>query len=137
MSEDSGVMPTKQGAGYGSDWIVECLSQLEISYVAFNPGATFRGIRDSLVDREDSGTPEIIECLHEEISVAIAHGYTKTSGRPMGVLMHNIVGLMHGSMAIFNAWCDRVPMLLMGGTGPMDTSKRRPSIDWNHTAWLG
>lgn len=124
----------EEGHQYGSDWIVACLRQLGISYIAFNPGATFRGIHDSLVDRRNEGAPEIIECLHEEISVAIAHGYAKAKGQPMAVLLHNVVGLMHGSMAIYNAWCDRVPMLLMGGTGPMDTTKRRPSIDWIHTA---
>lgn len=119
---------------YGSDLIVEYLAQMGIEYVAFNPGATFRGIHDSLVQRQGTGGPQIIECLHEEISVAIAHGYAKATGKPMAVLTHNVVGLMHASMAIFNAWCDRVPMLVLGGTGPMDTSRRRPGIDWIHTA---
>lgn len=128
----NGVDPN--GNRYGSDLIVEYLSQMGIDYVAFNPGATFRGIHDSLVSRQGTGGPQIIECLHEEISVAIAHGYAKASGKPMAVLTHNIVGLMHASMAIFNAWCDRVPMLVLGGTGPMDTSSRRPGIDWIHTA---
>lgn len=128
----NGVDPN--GYRYGSDLIVEYLRQMGIDYVAFNPGATFRGIHDSLVSRQGTGGPQIIECLHEEISVAIAHGYAKASGKPMAVLTHNIVGLMHASMAIFNAWCDRVPMLVLGGTGPMDTSSRRPGIDWIHTA---
>lgn len=128
------LLPDKTETLYGSDLIVKYLSDLGISYVAFNPGATFRGIHDSLVNSKDEGAPEIIECTHEGISVAIAHGYAKASGKPMGVLLHNVVGLMHGSMAIFNAWCDRVPMLLLGGTGPMDVSVRRPGIDWIHTA---
>jgi thiamine pyrophosphate-dependent acetolactate synthase large subunit-like protein len=52
----------------------------------------------------------------------------------MGAVLHSNVGLMHGSMAIFNAWCDRVPMLVLGATGPWDAARRRPWIDWIHTA---
>ena len=78
--------------------------------------------------------PQMLLCLHEEAAVAIAHGYAKASGRMMGVVLHSNVGLMHGSMAIFNAWCDRVPMLILGATGPWDAAKRRPWIDWIHTS---
>jgi thiamine pyrophosphate-dependent acetolactate synthase large subunit-like protein len=119
---------------YGSDLIVELLQQLGIEYAAFNPGATFRGIHDSLVNDGKSGTPEIIQCCHEEISVALAHGYAKAARKPMAACLHNIVGLQHASMAVFNAWCDRAPILLLGGTGPMDLTRRRPWIDWIHTA---
>ena len=73
-------------------------------------------------------------CLHEEHAVAIAHGYAKVTGKPMGAIVHSNVGLMHATMAIFNAWCDRVPVLLLGATGPVDAAKRRPWIDWIHTA---
>ncbi|MFQ5911805.1 MAG: thiamine pyrophosphate-binding protein [Nitrospinota bacterium] len=119
---------------YGSDVIVEILRRLGVEYAAFNPGATFRGIQDSLVNYADNGHPEVIECCHEEISVALAHGYAKAAGKPMAALVHDIVGLQHASMAIFNAWCDRAPVLVLGGTGPMDLTKRRPWIDWIHTA---
>jgi thiamine pyrophosphate-dependent acetolactate synthase large subunit-like protein len=73
-------------------------------------------------------------CLHEEHAVAIAHGYAKVSGRPMGAIVHSNVGLMHATMAMFNAWCDRVPVVVLGATGPVDAAKRRPWIDWIHTA---
>lgn len=119
---------------YGSDLIVDLLKALGIEYAAFNPGATFRGIHDSIVNYGKNVNPELIFCCHEEISVAIAHGYGKAKGKPMAAITHNIVGLQHASMAIFNAWCDRVPVIVMGGTGPMDTTKRRPRIDWIHTA---
>ncbi len=119
---------------YGSDVIVDLMKALGIEYAAFNPGATFRGIQDSIVNYGGNEAPEVIECCHEEISVAIAHGYAKVTGKPMAAITHNIVGLQHASMAIFNAWCDRVPILVMGGTGPMDTTRRRPWIDWVHTA---
>jgi acetolactate synthase-1/2/3 large subunit len=101
-----------------------------------NPGSSFRGIHDSLVNYE-SGTkpnPEIILCCHEEIAVAVAHGYAKATGKIMPAIVHNVVGLQHASMAIYNAWCDRTPIMVMGGTGPMNSSKRRPWIDWIHTA---
>ena len=73
-------------------------------------------------------------CLHEENAVAIAHGYAKVTGRAMAAAVHSNVGLMHATMAIFNAWCDRMPVLLLGATGPVDAAKRRPWIDWIHTA---
>src|SRR5437867_3258909 len=121
-------------AEFGSDYIVEILRALGIEYAAFNPGSSFRGIHDSLVNFPGPGGPEIIECLHEEISVAIAHGYAKAAGRPMVAIAHNVVGLQHATMAIFNAWVDRVPLLVLGGTGPVDAMHRRPWIDWIHTA---
>ena len=121
-------------AKYGSDFIVDMLKALEIEYVALSPGSSFRGIHDSIVNYGGNKLPELIECDHEEIAVAIAHGYAKASGKPMVAIVHNVVGLLHASMAIYNAWCDRVPVLVMGGGGPMDTAKRRPWIDWIHTA---
>ncbi|MBI2371655.1 MAG: hypothetical protein HYV08_15730 [Deltaproteobacteria bacterium] len=121
-------------AEFGSDVVVDLLKLLGIEYTAFNPGATFRGIHDSIVNYGGNREPEVIECCHEEISVALAHGYAKASGKLMCAILHDIVGLQHGSMGIFNAWCDRVPVMVLGGTGPMDITKRRPWIDWIHTA---
>lgn len=117
---------------YGSDVIVDLLVQAGIEHVALNPGASFRGIHDSLVHTD--GAPELVLFMHEAAAVGAAQGYAKAAGRPMGVLLHNVVGLQNASMAIYNAWCDRVPMLLLGGTGPKATRNRRPWIDWIHTA---
>src|SRR5581483_2260776 len=125
---------TRSRAEFGSDYIVEVIRALGIEYAAFNPGSSFRGIHDSLVNFAGQQRPEIIECLHEEISVAIAHGYAKAAGRPMVAIAHNVVGLQHATMAIFNAWVDRVPILVVGGTVPVDPMRRRPRIDWIHTA---
>src|SRR2546428_3805202 len=119
---------------YGSDLVVDLLRAVGMEYVAFNPGATFRGIHDSLVNHGGNRAPEIVLCCHEEIAISLAHGYAKAAGQPMAAITHNVVGLQHASMAIFNAFCDRVPILVLGGTGPMDTTKRRPWIDWIHTA---
>jgi len=124
----------KRQPEFGSDLIVDLMTGLDIEYAAFIPGATFRGIHDSIVNYAGNVNPKVIFCCHEEISVAIAHGYGKVRGKPMAAITHNIVGLQHASMAIFNAWCDRVPVIVLGGTGPMDTTKRRPWIDWVHTA---
>lgn len=115
---------------FGSDVVVELLDRLEIAYVALNPGASFRGFHDSLAA---AGRPEGILALFEGTAVAIAHGYAKSSGRPMGVALHNLVGLQHATMAVFNAWADHVPALLIGGSGPADHVRRRPWIDWVHT----
>jgi hypothetical protein len=108
------------------------LRALDVPYLALNPGASFRGLHDSLVNYLGNERPQMLLCLHEESAVAIAHGYARASGRMMGVVLHSNVGLMHGTMAIFNAWCDRVPMLILGATGP-GMAKRRPD-DWIHTA---
>ena len=118
---------------YGSDLVVDLLRAVGIEHVALNPGATFRGLHDSLVNYGDR-TPEHLLTTHEEIAVALAHGYAKAKGRPMAAVVHDIVGLQHASMAIFNAFCDRAPILVLGGGGPMDATRRRPWIDWIHTA---
>lgn len=119
---------------YGSDVVVDVIKAFEIEYIAINPGATFRGLHDSLVNYGGNHMPEIILCNHEEITVALAQGYARAKGKPMAAAVHNIVGLQHASMAIYNAWCDRLPVIVLGGTGPMDTAQRRPWIDWVHTA---
>ena len=124
----------KPRAEWGSDVVVDLLKAFEIEYIAINPGATFRGLHDSLVNYGGNHAPEIILCNHEEIAVALAHGYARAKGRPMAAAVHNVVGLQHASMAIYNAWADRLPVIVLGGTGPMDSANRRPWIDWVHTA---
>ena len=84
------------------------LKAFDIEYIAINPGATFRGLHDSLVNYGGNHAPEIILCNHEEIAVALAHGYARAKGRPMAAAVHNVVGLQHASMAIYNAWADRL-----------------------------
>jgi thiamine pyrophosphate-dependent acetolactate synthase large subunit-like protein len=133
-SRDIPVASPKQDNIWGSDAIAAMLRALEVPYIALNPGASFRGLHDSLVNYTGNETPQMLLCLHEESAVAIAHGFARASGRMMGVVLHSNVGLMHGTMAIFNAWCDRVPMLILGATGPWDAAKRRPWIDWIHTS---
>ena len=119
---------------WGSDALVELLSRLDLRYVALVPGSSYRGLHDSLVNYNGNRDPQLLVCLHEEHAVAVAHGYAKVTGRPMAVAIHSNVGLMHASMAIYNAYCDRVPMLIIGATGPVDAAKRRPWIDWIHTS---
>jgi thiamine pyrophosphate-dependent acetolactate synthase large subunit-like protein len=121
-------------AQFGSDVVADALRALDISYIALNPGASYRGLHDSLVNYLGNEAPQMLLCLHEESAVAIAHGYAKVTGRAMAACVHSNVGLMHGTMAVFNAWCDRMPLLLLGATGPVDAMKRRPWIDWIHTA---
>jgi thiamine pyrophosphate-dependent acetolactate synthase large subunit-like protein len=125
---------TEDSRRWGSDIIAEAIRNIDIEYLALNPGASFRGLHDSLVNHIGNRQPRMLLCLHEESAVSIAHGYAKVANRPMGVILHSNVGLMHGSMGIFNAWCDRVPMVILGATGPVDASQRRPWIDWIHTS---
>jgi thiamine pyrophosphate-dependent acetolactate synthase large subunit-like protein len=119
---------------WGSDAIAETLRALDLPYLALNPGASYRGLHDSLVNHLGNKAPQMLLCLHEESAVSIAQGFAKASDRMMGAVLHSNVGLMHGSMSIFNAWVDRIPMLILGATGPWDANKRRPWIDWMHTA---
>jgi thiamine pyrophosphate-dependent acetolactate synthase large subunit-like protein len=121
-------------AAWGSDAVAEMLRALGIEFIALTPGASFRGLHDSLVNHLGNTRPEIVLCVHEETAVAIAHGFARAAHRPMAVALHANVGLMHATMAIFNAWCDRVPMLLLGGVGPVDAMHRRPWVDWIHTS---
>jgi len=121
-------------AGFGSDVVADALRATDISYIALNPGASYRGLHDSLVNYLGNERPQMLLCLHEESAVAIAQGYAKVTGKAMAAAVHSNVGLMHATMAIFNAWCDRMPMVILGATGPVDAVKRRPWIDWIHTA---
>lgn len=120
--------------GWASDVAAEMLRRMGIKYLSMNPGASYRGFHDSIVNYLGNDDPQMILCLHEDHAVHIAQGYAKATDEPMGCILHSNVGLLHGTMGIFNAWCNRVPMVIMGATGPVDVMKRRPWIDWIHTA---
>src|SRR5437016_4999274 len=132
IERPTGVAPAEPT--FGSDVVAATLRALGIPYVAINPGSSYRGLHDSLVNFLGNTAPQMLLCLHEEHAIAIAQGYAKVTGRPLAVVVHANVGLMHATMAIFNAWCDRMPVLILGATGPVDAAKRRPWIDWIHTA---
>lgn len=119
---------------FGSDAIAAAIRALDIPYVALNPGSSYRGLHDSLVNYLGNTRPRMLLCLHEESALALAHGWAKVTGRPLLVFVHANVGLMHATMAIFNAWCDRAPVIVLGATGALDATRRRPWIEWIHTA---
>jgi thiamine pyrophosphate-dependent acetolactate synthase large subunit-like protein len=116
----------------GSDFMVDVIKSLNVEYVAANPGSSFRSLHESVVNYGGNKSPELITCLHEESSVAIAHGYAKAAGKPMAVMAHGSVGFQHAAMAVYNAWCDRVPVIMFGGNG-VDADKRRPGTEWSHS----
>ena len=118
---------------YGSDVMVDAMRAMGFPHLALNPGSSFRGLHDSLVNYGDDEM-QIIECPHEKIAVAVAHGYAKATGKPMGVVLHNVVGLLQGTMGIYYAYIDRVPVVVFGGSGPAAYDRRRPNIDWIHGA---
>jgi len=126
--------PLARAGAYGSDAAAEALRATGVPWIALVPGASFRGLHDSIVNFLGNRDPAMLVCLHEEHAVAIAHGYAKATGEPLAVALHSNVGLFHATMAIFNAWCDRMPVLMLGATGPVDAALRRPWIDWIHTA---
>ena len=127
-------IPGDNAAVFGSDPMALLLRELGHRYIALTPGASFRGLHDSLVNYLGNEKPELLLCIHEESAVALAHGWTRVTGRPMPVALHSNVGLMHATMAIFNAWCDRMPMVILGAQGPLDAMARRPWVDWIHTS---
>ncbi len=120
--------------GWGSDIAANMLRRFGIPFVSLNPGASYRGLHDSLVNHLGNENPSMVLALHEDHAVGIAHGYAKATGEPMACVLHSNVGLMHGMMALYNAWCDRMPMFVLGATGPVDAAQRRPWIDWLHTS---
>jgi acetolactate synthase I/II/III large subunit len=126
-------MDAKNYRGWQSDIIVDLIKRYDVPYITMNPGASFRGLHDSLVNY-GGGQPPMLLCQHEEIAVQIAHGYAKASGKPMMAILHDLVGLLHATMAIYYAYIDRVPIFIAGATGPMHEGKRRPHIDWTHSA---
>jgi benzoylformate decarboxylase len=119
---------------WGSDVVAEVTRRLDLKYIALVPGASYRGFHDSIVNYLGNSNPQMVICLHEEHAVSIADGYGKVTEEPMAVALHSNVGLMHATMPIFNAWCDRTPMIIFGATGPVDAHRRRPWIDWIHTS---
>ena len=125
------VSPAKER--WASDVIVDLLHAYQLPHAALNPGASYRGLHDSIVNYGQN-RPTMMLCQHEETAVQVAHGYAKASGKPMVAILHNLVGLLHANMAIYYAYIDRAPVFIVGATGPMDETKRRPRIDWIHTA---
>src|SRR5262245_21232183 len=119
---------------WGSDPIAAMLRELEIPYISLVPGATYRGLHDSIVNYLGNRMPQIVLSIHEENAIAVAHGYAKVTDRMIAAAVHANIGLLRTPMAVYNAWCDRAPILMLGATGPWDATQRRPWIDWIHTS---
>jgi len=116
----------------GSDFMIDVFKSLGFEYICANPGSSFRGLQESVVNYGGNKAPEFITCCHEESAVGMAHGYAKIEGKPLGVFAHSTVGLQHAAMAIFNAYCDRVPVyIILGNT--IDATMRRPGVEWDHS----
>jgi acetolactate synthase-1/2/3 large subunit len=115
----------------GGDFMVDVLNSLGIEYLAINCASSYRGLHEAVVNHGNN-KPEIITCVHEDIAVHMAQGYAKIEGKPMAMACHGVVGLQHAAMAIYNAWCDRVPIVVMGGN-IMEADKRAPGAEWPHS----
>ena len=116
----------------GSDFMVDVIKSLGIEYVCSNPGSSFRGLHESVINYGGNKNPEFVTCLHEESAVGMAHGYAKIEGKPLLVFAHGTVGLQHASMAVYNAYCDYVPLIVIGGN-IIDATKRMPPVEWTHS----
>src|SRR5208337_2868431 len=116
----------------GSDFMVDVIKTLGIEYICSNPGSSFRGLHESVVNYGGNKNPEFITCCHEESSVGMGHGYSKIEGKPVCVLAHGTVGLQHASMAIYNAYVDRAPVFMVIGN-TLDAATLRPGVEWAHS----
>jgi acetolactate synthase I/II/III large subunit len=116
----------------GSDFMVDVIKSLDIDYVCANPGSSFRSLHESIINYGGNQKPEFITCCHEESSVAMAHAYSKIEGKPIAVMAHGTVGMQHAAMGIYNAYCDRVPILIIAGNS-LDATQRRPGVEWEHS----
>ena len=112
--------------------MLDVIKSLGFEYVAANPGSSFRGLHESIINYGGNKSPELLTCCHEESSVAMAHGYAKIEGKPMMVMAHGTVGLQHASMAIYNAYADRVPVYVVLGN-IQDVTFRRSDVEWAHS----
>ena len=117
----------------GGDFMVDVLKTLDIDYLAMNCASSFRGLHEAVLNHGGNIKPEILTCPHEEIAVHMAQGYAKIEGKPMAMICHGVVGLQHATMAMYNAWCDRVPVIVMGGN-IIEANKRGPGAEWVHSA---
>lgn len=122
-----------EGGRAGSDFMVDVIKTLDIKYLPCNPASSFRALHESLIDYGGNKTPEFLTCMHEESAVGMAHGYFKASGKPLMTLVHGTVGLQHATMAMYNAWCDRVPVIVIGGND-LDAAHRPPGVPTFHSA---
>ncbi len=130
--ETAPAIDVTSNARPGSDFMVDVIKSLGIEYCAANPGSSFRGLQESFINYGKNTNPEWLTCCHEESSVAMAHGYAKIEGKPMMIMAHGTVGLQHASMAIYNAYCDRVPVYIVLGN-ILDVNYRRGNAEWVHS----
>src|SRR5262250_2148047 len=124
--------PSTQSSS-GGEFMVDVFKTLDIDYLAMNCASSFRGLHEAVINHANNTKPEILNCPHEDIAVHMAQGYAKISGKPMAMICHGVVGLQHATMAMYNAWCDRVPVYVMGGN-IMEANKRMPGAEWVHSA---
>ena len=124
--------PVNQSSS-GGDFMVDVFQTLDIDYLSMNCASSFRGLHEAVVNRANNTKPEILNCPHEDIAVHMAQGYAKIAGKPMAMICHGVVGLQHATMAMYNAWCDRVPVIVMGGN-IVEANKRAPGAEWVHAA---
>jgi acetolactate synthase-1/2/3 large subunit len=122
-----------QQSSSGGDFMLDVMKTLDFDYITETPASTFRGLHEAIINYGMNKKPEMISCVHEEIAVAMAHGYAKIEGKPMPVMVQSTVGLQHASMALYNAYCDRVPIYMIAGN-TLDATMRGLSFESPHSA---
>jgi len=132
-SDPTGAVEVLTSDRPGSDFMIDVFKSLGFEYMAANPGSSFRGLHESLVNYGGNKAPEFITCTHEELSVSLAHGYAAVTGKPLLVFAHSTVGLQHASMGLYNAWAGRAPIFVVLGN-TLDEAQRRPGVEWYHSA---
>jgi len=123
----------QQQSSSGGDFMVDVLKTIGFEYVTQTPASTFRGLHEAIVNHGGNKAPELLSCVHEEIAVAMAHGYAKVENKPLAVMVQSTVGLQHASMALYNAFCDQAPIYMIAGN-LVDTTKRLFGFEFAHAA---
>src|SRR5437588_7032528 len=117
----------------GGDFMVDVLKTLDIDYLAMNCASGFRGVHEALIHHGGNVKPEILTCPPEELAGSMGQGSARIGGKPMAMMCHGVVGLQHATMALYNSWCDRVPVYVMIGN-IIEADKRMPGAEWVHSA---
>jgi acetolactate synthase I/II/III large subunit len=115
----------------GGDFMTDVINSLGVEYMFINCASSYRGLHEAIINHGNN-KPEIITCVHEDIAVHMAQGYAKIAGKPAAMACHGVVGLQHATMAMYNSWCDRVPVVIFGGN-IMEADKRAPGAEWVHS----
>jgi acetolactate synthase-1/2/3 large subunit len=108
-----------------------------VDYLFANGGTDFAPIVEAYAKGQKLGwrLPEVVVVPHENMGVAMAHGYAMVSGRPQAMMVHVGVGTANTLNGVINASRQNVPILLSAGRTPITESGALPAARNNYIHW--